>query len=604
MLVAFALAELVAAQVLIPLTAGVVNWMVRRSGHYAIANEDLIRFFLSWVGLATLLVAGTVTLAIDGMGRGAMMLALRRAERDKQASGVLAFIDALRREGVIVELAARKVLLAGVLGLPFVAAIGLVVWVTVRGVDVYWLVNERPLRFWIALACVVPVGVVGIRMVARRLLGWSLALPLHVLSGRRPRAAMRESRDAIGARLPSLAIARGVWVVLSGSVGIGVLLLARVLAEGLLHSTAEHLRTTAVLAGCVLVVYALIVFSVVLITAMGDALIVDAAWCRYTPGDLSPGVLGKLPGVQVQRRKHRIVLLLLLGFGVGVAALGSLGLLESARREITIEITAHRGASSLAPENTLAAIRAAVKLGVDRIEIDAMLSADGAVVLFHDTDLRRIAGDPRRVSEMTLAELRRVDAGSWFSGEFAGERVPTLAEAIAEAGSRTRLNIELKSSGGDEALLAERVAEAFGGSAGGLARGVIVSALSPRALVEMRRVAPGVPVGLIVAASVGDLRRADVDFLAVESRLATRDFLERADRAGMPLYVWGVGDDAAFTRLALTGVRGVITSDAAGMLARRAELGKLSETERLLLAIRERMLDRGQSPVSWRILSQ
>jgi len=120
----------------------------------------------------------------------------------------------------------------------------------------------------------------------------------------------------------------------------------------------------------------------------------------------------------------------------------------------------------------------------------------------------------------------------------------------------------------------------------------------------MRRVAPGVPVGLIVAASVGDLRRADVDFLAVESRLATRDFLERADRAGMPLYVWGVGDDAAFTRLALTGVRGVITSDAAGMLARRAELGKLSETERLLLAIRERMLDRGQSPVTWRILSQ
>lgn len=101
MLVAFALAELVAAQVLIPLTAGVVNWMVRRSGHYAVANEDLIRFFLSWVGLATLLVAGTVTLAIDGMGRGAMMLALRRAERDKQASGVLAFIDALRREGVI-----------------------------------------------------------------------------------------------------------------------------------------------------------------------------------------------------------------------------------------------------------------------------------------------------------------------------------------------------------------------------------------------------------------------------------------------------------------------------------------------------------------------
>ncbi|MFO0491129.1 MAG: hypothetical protein ACK51T_01705 [bacterium] len=260
MLVAFALAELVAAQVLIPLTAGVVNWMVRRSGHYAIANEDLIRFFLSWVGLATLLVAGTVTLAIDGMGRGAMMLALRRAERDKQASGVLAFIDALRREGVIVELAARKVLLAGVLGLPFVAAIGLVVWVTVRGVDVYWLVNERPLRFWIALACVVPVVVVGFRMVAHRLLGWSLALPLHVLSGRRPRVAMRESREAIGARLSSLAVARGVWVVLSGSVGISVLLLARLLEEGLLHCSAELLRSTAVLAGCVLVFYSFIVF--------------------------------------------------------------------------------------------------------------------------------------------------------------------------------------------------------------------------------------------------------------------------------------------------------------------------------------------------------
>jgi glycerophosphoryl diester phosphodiesterase len=107
-------------------------------------------------------------------------------------------------------------------------------------------------------------------------------------------------------------------------------------------------------------------------------------------------------------------------------------------------IIAHRGASHDAPENTLAAFRLAWEQGADGIETDLHLTKDGKIICIHDGDTKRIAGIEKRVVETPFDELRRLDVGSWKDKRFAGERLPTLEEVLAQVPEGKRFFIEIK----------------------------------------------------------------------------------------------------------------------------------------------------------------
>ncbi len=610
MFVAFAIAELVAAQILLPLSIIAVNWLILRSGEYAVANEDLVRFFASWQGLASISVATIIALTIDGLGRGAMLIALWRVREHGRASGARAFLGALWRLGPILGVGARKFLFSVGLALPFLGAILAVAFFATRDVDLYWLVTVKPARFWIALACILPVALACTWFVGSRWIGWSLALPLCLRGGRSPGSAMARSEDLLAGQRWSVAAARLVWIMICAGLGAGALFAAGAVAERAFEGTSGSLRLGAIVAGVVLGGHAVVAFGVIALAAVGDVLIIDAAWRRHASDSANEpaaarsaesDVAGEAASEGPRGRLPTALILAAAAFAVGA---GTLALLEVARRPVDVEITAHRGAATVAPENTIAAFNAAITMGVDRIELDAMLTSDGAVVVFHDTDLRRIANDPRRIADMTLAEVRKIDAGSWFSRDFAGEGIPTLDEAIVAASKGTLLNIELKSVGGDEIRLASAVCAILAEHDDPRTRRAVVTSLSARVLTEVRRTLPSRRIGFIVAASVGDLRRVDADFLAVDVRLATRSFMERARRADMPVHVWGVKDPADFTRVTLSGAEGVIASDPARMLEQRAELAALSEAERLLLAMRDRMMESRERGLLSRILRQ
>ena len=125
-------------------------------------------------------------------------------------------------------------------------------------------------------------------------------------------------------------------------------------------------------------------------------------------------------------------------------------------------VIGHRGAAARAPENTLAGLRKAHELGARWVEFDVMLSRDGVPVLIHDETLRRTTDGRGRVARHTAAELGLLDAGAWFAPEFAGERIPTLAEAVAvllELGLNA--NVEIKPASGHEVATGEAVADAL-----------------------------------------------------------------------------------------------------------------------------------------------
>src|SRR5204863_4134011 len=134
--------------------------------------------------------------------------------------------------------------------------------------------------------------------------------------------------------------------------------------------------------------------------------------------------------------------------------------LEGRIETVLPPIIGHRGAAAHAPENTLAGLRRAKALGCSWVEFDVRLTADNQPVLLHDNRLERTTDGRGRVSAMSLAAVRRHDAGQWFHSSFSGERVPTLEEALmllAELGLGA--NVELKAARGKEAVTGAVVAE-------------------------------------------------------------------------------------------------------------------------------------------------
>lgn len=118
-----------------------------------------------------------------------------------------------------------------------------------------------------------------------------------------------------------------------------------------------------------------------------------------------------------------------------------------------VAVIAHRGASAYAPENTIAAFELAVEMKADWYELDCLLAKDGTVIVSHDNDVSRCTDGEGRVTEMTLAELKTLDAGSWKDPKFAGERLPTLAESLAMAKDRIGVYVEIKSVADDGPLM-------------------------------------------------------------------------------------------------------------------------------------------------------
>jgi glycerophosphoryl diester phosphodiesterase len=211
-------------------------------------------------------------------------------------------------------------------------------------------------------------------------------------------------------------------------------------------------------------------------------------------------------------------------------------------------------------------------------------TADGEIVLLHDTDLRRVSADPRFVWQLSLAQLQQLDAGAWFAPEFRGERIPTLRAIADAARGHIRLNVELKDNGRGEDLAARVVAVL---RETGVADQAAVSSLDLGLLREVHRIAPEIKTGLILATGVGTLRGLGIDFVALARRLATPAVIRQFDAAGREVHVWGIDDEDAILQAMLDGAHDVIVSDPALAVAVRRRLEALSEPEKLLLRIGE-----------------
>jgi glycerophosphoryl diester phosphodiesterase len=267
---------------------------------------------------------------------------------------------------------------------------------------------------------------------------------------------------------------------------------------------------------------------------------------------------------------------------LAAAALVAVALVSQMRLEDDTIVIAHRGAALHAPENTMASVNRAIEAATDFIEIDVQETADGDVVVFHDSDFMKTAGSPLKLWDARRSDLETLDIGSWFDPAFADERTPTLEEVLVAARGRSKVNIELKYYGHDVDLerkvidIVERT---------GMAPNIVVMSLKYDKVQKIRSMRPDWTYGLLTSVNLGDPTTFDVDFLAIGVAGASRRFVRRAHAADRMVYVWTVNDPFTMSAMMSHGVDGIITDDPA--LAQRVlELrSQLNPVERLLVGI-------------------
>lgn len=229
-------------------------------------------------------------------------------------------------------------------------------------------------------------------------------------------------------------------------------------------------------------------------------------------------------------------------------------------------IFAHRGASAHAPENTLASFELALAQGADAIELDAKLTTDGQVVVIHDATVDRTTGAHGRVKNMSLADLRALDAGSFYSKEFVGEKIPLLQEVFETVGKRLFINVELTNYNSPRDHLVETVCMLV--KKFNLQKRVMFSSFLPSNLSKAQSYLPEVPCGLLALESLmGAWARsfgfAFGKYAALHPYLSdvTREQVQRVHRLKGRVHVWTVNKEADMRRLFDWGVDGIFTDD-------------------------------------------
>ncbi|PYU78888.1 MAG: hypothetical protein DMG51_18110 [Acidobacteria bacterium] len=223
-------------------------------------------------------------------------------------------------------------------------------------------------------------------------------------------------------------------------------------------------------------------------------------------------------------------------------------------------VIAHRGASGNAPENTMAAFKKAVALGANFIETDLQLSRDARFVAIHDATVNRTTNGQGTVHEMTLTELRRLDAGSWFGSEFAGERIPTLEEILAFSKKNDVVfYLEIKpggSWGGDHALIGALR------ESGEIPRAVVIS-FDAAIVLSLRKIEPTLMTGLLYDGQIDNPLEKAVAIgarqLAVRGDLVTPALIAEARRKDLQVVCWTVNHPAHMRMLAAAGVDGIMS---------------------------------------------
>jgi len=572
----------------IALFTPVVGWVGRRivlaSGEPVISNYDLATFVLSLPGVVFVLVIAALSVALllaEFAGHSWIAGHAIARRRTTLAATIATVLRALPK---LVALSARVFARLLLLALPFVAVLGAIWFTTLAGHDINYYLAERPPEWRRTLLVFAALSAAYVLLVAWQLGRWLYAVPILMFRDVSPARALAESALLTRERLRRIVPPLLLWFALLTAAALAVAWASQFVSDAGLDWAGIDVRRVLPLVAVYVTCASIGVFVYGAAWFAGHQFLVTRMYAERVDVTTLEPPAGLAMGDARTRSLARLA-------GIGVPLLfvlaGATAWTIAARldMESEVSITAHRGASVAAPENTMAAFRRAMEAGATYAELDVQRTADGGIIVLHDGDVLRMGGDPRKVRDLTVAELQAIDVGRKYDAQFAGEVPPTLEEVIALVRGRMKLNVELKYNVPDPGLapavidLLER--EDFLDQ-------VVITSLDYAALKQVKSLEPALQTGHIVTAAVGNVVRTEADFLSLNSARASTTLVRKAHAAGKGVHVWTVNDPEVMLRMIERGVDNIITDDPALLRRVIAERKSLSRPE--LLGLRLRVL--------------
>ena len=556
------LARIIVVVALTPMIGLLIKVFLLQTDNGVLSDTDIIVFLLHPLGITAFIIVCAISLGVLFAEQGVLMVVGFGAVEDRRMTWLDSMRYVTRYALELVKLAGHVIVRLLLISAPFLAGVGGVYLLFLNKHDINFYLVDKPPEFWWAIAIAGLLMMIMAVIVLKKCASWIITMPLILFEGNHAGQALRESARKVEVFGWKIALLLASWLVgvalLSGLVTHLVGLIGNVLIPdfgGNFAIMASGLGITLMLAGLGNLAIA------ILSTALFPLLIVRLYRSLAGPGRLDPdlaarGSLGEKASLQIPGKAI---------FGLSAAAfvliiLGGYTVSQSIDEKADVEIIAHRGASGAAPENTMASFQRAIVDKADWIELDVQENADDTIVVAHDSDFMKVARSDLKVWDTTNESLRDLDIGGWYAPEYSNQRVPTLRQALELAKDKLGVVIELKYYGHDRNL-ESRVVDIVEQT--GMESDIMVMSLKIDGLRKVEALRPAWTRGLLNTASIGDLTRLDLDFLALNARAASPAMINRAHKQKMKVYVWTINDPVQMSVMMSRGVDGIITDEPA-----------------------------------------
>ena len=241
-------------------------------------------------------------------------------------------------------------------------------------------------------------------------------------------------------------------------------------------------------------------------------------------------------------------------------------------------VIAHRGASGYYPENTMSAFKAAIEMEADMIELDVLLSKDGVPIVFHDEKLDKKTNGKGLVQDLTLSELQKLDAGSWFDKKFEGEKIPTLREVLEYCRNKILVNVEIKTEavseseyGGVEESVMKIIKDL------GVEEQIIISSFDYRVIERIKKSNSKIRTALLYEkkqskkrSPVDLVKYYQVDAFNFSIRQLNDEWASQLNYLEIPFFIYTVNDEEKMRKVMEAGAKGIF-SDKPDLLKKVAD---------------------------------
>ncbi|MEX0282710.1 MAG: glycerophosphodiester phosphodiesterase family protein [Arenibacterium sp.] len=583
LLVAHLFIRLVVATLMVPMMGLLLALTLFFSDQSALTDQDIARFLLTpagAIGAVAILSLLVIALVLDVM---VATVVLRQSARHPLKALKLAAHFVHHSAPRLLPFVARFLGRVLVIVPPFLIVAGAIAFVFMTEHDINYYLTERPADFLIAVGLIGVVLAVLAIVLIRKLSGWAIAMHLVVFGGVPASQSFAESERQMEGNRRHLIVRLVQWLAIRALAATAVSALAAFMVTTISGWQLDSLRALAFA-----IVISGVLYSCInaFINAVSNGALAGLLNDEFERAHVGQAITFDVAGMsETSSRREGVVIaavavLSLIGLGAGGL------LLEQLKRDADAVIIAHRGAAALAPENTMASVARALEDGADWIEIDVQESAEGEVIVAHDSDFMKAAGVPTKVWDVTAAELADIDVGSWFDPSYSEERVPRLIDVLSAARGKAGVIIELKYYGHDEDL-EQRVAAIV--EEADMTGEISTMSLKYPAVQKMLDIRPDWRTGVLAATSIGDLSGLQGDFLALNQARISAGVVKRAEDAGKDVYAWTVNDPISIARMLWIGVDGLITDDPA--LARQVVevYNDLTVAERVIVALSDRV---------------